>query len=88
MTEIIPEQFKPQPCRASFTFVQDGNTMGTTEKFETLTVELETQLPGEDPFIVLKTTGWSIDDMEDLTELVNKCLDAYPGLDKLTPRVS
>ena len=63
----------------SFKFSQDGNTCGTTEECEELIVEIESSLfinKEEGAFIVLKTnTGWSIDSPEELTELLNRCMD-------------
>lgn len=61
--------------KAEFYFVQEGNTLGTTDEYEDLRVSLETQIPGEEPFIVIKSnTGWSINDTEELSNLINKCL--------------
>lgn len=51
---------------AEITFGQSGNTMSTTSDLETLTVSFEFQMPGEEPFAVLKTEGWSISDLSDL----------------------
>ena len=65
---------KPVFDSATFSFSQEGNTVGTTEDIEILTISLFTQLPGEKPFVVLQTdTGWSIDDIEELAELVKRC---------------
>lgn len=52
---------------------QDGNTMGTTDEIEVLTVRLETQIPDDpfDPFAVLKTEGWSINDGKDIAGLID-----------------
>jgi hypothetical protein len=63
---------------ASFTFTQEGNTPGTTDEFETLTINLEYQMPEkpEDCFIVIKTEGWSVSDGDELKELVDKCVKA------------
>lgn len=62
----------PKLDKAVLTFVQDGNTLGSTDEFETLKLTLETQLPGEDGFFVIKTGGWSIDQFADLEELFGK----------------
>lgn len=67
--------------RAFFSFVQDGNTLGTTEEAEVLQISLETQLPGDTPFVVIKSeTGWSVDDMSELTKIVDKCLGYYKDM--------
>ncbi len=53
---------------------QDGNTVGSTEEIEELTVCLEYQMAepgkGENCFYVLKTEGWSIDGPEELKPLL------------------
>ncbi len=59
---------------------QDGNTIGTTEEIESLTVCLEYQMAepgkGEECFFVLKTKGWSIDDLEELRPLLEDARSA------------
>ncbi len=59
---------------------QDGNTVGTTEEVEELTVCLEYQIPeprkGGECFYVLKTEGWSIDGPEELAPLLNEIKEA------------
>jgi hypothetical protein len=62
----------PQFDHASVTLTQEGNTLGTTAETESITIRLETQLPGEEPFYVLETKGWSFDDAEELAALVNR----------------
>jgi len=69
--------YKPTFCRATFEFTQDGNTLGSTADFENLGIFVETQLPNNDGdvFLVLKSdTGWSFDNIGELTKLVNQCL--------------
>lgn len=66
----------PDLHKASFEFAQDGNTMGTTSETEGLTVDLEYQLPGDEPFLVLRTNGWSADDPEEISKLLQKCINA------------
>ena len=62
----------PEICHVSVKFVQDGNTLGTTEDYETIEINLEFQSSQEEgPFIVLKTEGWSINEPEDLLSLIN-----------------
>lgn len=68
--------------RAEITFTQDGNTLGTTEEVESITICFETQLPGAPPFIVVKTNGWSTDDCQQLLELVGKCQSAIETMRK------
>jgi hypothetical protein len=66
---------KPKLERCSFTFNQEGNSNGTTDEFETLTIECEASLGidnDEDCFYVLKTEGWSIDNVNDLQELFDR----------------
>lgn len=68
---------KPLLSKVKFEFLQDGNTCGTTSETEELTIELESSsiIDGpDDCFIVLRTTtGWSIDNIEELSELIEKC---------------
>lgn len=65
---------------ATLTFIQDGNTMGTTQDTEVLEVQFLTQIPGEDPFMVLKTEGWSINTEEELSQILVKARQAIEGL--------
>lgn len=62
---------------ASFTFSQEGNCLGTTDTMEHLTIECSSDFgidEGLGCFYVLKTqTGWSIDDVKELEELINRC---------------
>ena len=62
---------------ASFTFSQEGNCLGTTDTMEQLTIECNSDFgidESEGCFYVLKTeTGWSIDDVKELEELINRC---------------
>lgn len=53
-------------------FSQEGNSLGTTDEYETLNLNFEYQLPGEGPFIVIKTDGWSINESSELKEFINK----------------
>ena len=59
--------------KLSISFMQDGNTLGTTNKCESITLDLEFQLGVEDgPFYVFKTdTGWSIDNVDDIQNLLD-----------------
>ena len=73
---------KPELMRMSFTFSQEGNCVGSTDKYEELTIECESSLGIDNDggcFYVLKTsTGWSIDstkDLEYLFDRINKTLN-------------
>ncbi len=66
---------KPKLEKCSFTFCQEGNCNGTTDKFEELTIECESSLGidnDEGCFYVLKTDGWSMDGLSDLEELIKR----------------
>jgi len=67
---------KPTLENCSFTFVQEGNCNGTTDKYEELTIECESSLGIDNDggcYYVLKTeTGWSIDNVNDLQELLDR----------------
>jgi len=58
----------PEFMEAKLTFCQEGNSMGTTEDTETISIELENT--GDGCFFVLRTTGWSFDSIEELTSLL------------------
>ena len=63
---------RPEITKISVDFVQDGNTLGTTDEFESLTLDIQFQLGEDGPFYVLTTnTGWSFDRPEELQKLVN-----------------
>jgi hypothetical protein len=72
---------KPLLHRATFEFSQDGNTCGTTKELEELTIEFESPaiISGpDDCFIVIKTdTGWSMDSIDELAELIEKCKKSF-----------
>jgi len=72
----ISEDWNPTPVISSFqfTFTQDGNTLGTTKEFETITIKTEYQIPGEYPFFVIETEGWSVDSVKDLETLFKNFL--------------
>jgi hypothetical protein len=67
---------KPNLQKCSFTFTQEGNCNQTTDEYEELIIECESSLGidnDEGCFYVLKTnTGWSIDDVNDLRELITR----------------
>ena len=66
--------YTPQFDSAYFRFVQDGNTVGTTKEIEKIEIELYTQIPGDNPFFVIKSeTGFSFDSIDEVIELLTKC---------------
>ena len=55
-----------------YTFTQEGNTNGTTGEYEKLKIVEETAvdcLTKGEGFFVIKTKGWSIDEVDELTNL-------------------
>jgi len=68
---------------AKFVYTQEGNTHGTTEEYEELTVEIQGVLgdvENEGGFLVLRTsTGWSINDPSELVELLLRTQDLWAG---------
>jgi hypothetical protein len=67
---------KPILHSAKFEFSQEGNCNGSTNEVEELTIELESSTVIEDGecYIVLRTpTGWSIDSLDELAELIERC---------------
>jgi len=60
--------------KLSAEFHQEGNTLGTTEEYEAITLEGEFQLPGDEPFWVIRTDGWSFDNVSELQKLVDTLL--------------
>lgn len=68
-------------CNMKLTMSQDGNTIGTTEEYEDLTIELETQLPGDEPFFVIKTSsGWSFDAPKELEHIMAAVMGAWNNI--------
>ena len=64
---------KPEIMNVKCTFTQEGNTLGTTEEYEELEISLEFQLSEKQgPFYVIKTDGWSFDDISELKEMIDK----------------
>lgn len=66
---------KPILWELKATFIQDGNTLGTTDETERLEIRLERQdFDEDDPFwLVIKSeTGWSFGSPEELAELIEK----------------
>lgn len=76
---------RPKLEKASFSFCQEGNTTGTTDEVEYITIEAENLILNErngECFFVIKTDGWSIDDIEELADLINNIKSAVTELDK------
>tara|TARA_R110000824_G_scaffold8450_4_gene38513 strand:+ start:10780 stop:11001 length:222 start_codon:yes stop_codon:yes gene_type:complete len=63
---------KPDIMHANIRFSQEGNTLGTTDDYESIDLSLEWQLPEDDPFFVIKTDGWSFNDISELQDLVDR----------------
>ena len=65
---------KPILTNIIYKFIQEGNTDGTTDETEELIVELEGAIDilTDGAYMVLRTsTGWSINDKEELIELID-----------------
>lgn len=71
----------PECSSASAEFTQDGNTVGTTDELESIRIDLVTPLPGEEPFIVIRTDGWSINDIGELKMLIDKVMLIFGKVD-------
>jgi hypothetical protein len=81
----MTKDYKIRLSQANVQFTQDGNTLGSTDDTEILDISFENQLPGDETFMVLRsTTGWSINDASDLTnilERVHKAIEAIREFD-------
>ena len=66
--------------KITYDFVQEGNTQGTTDEYEKLTIEVETVLGdiNEGNFYVLRTEGWSINSILELEDLFKKIKQGFP----------
>jgi hypothetical protein len=76
---------KPKLEKCSFTFGQEGNTNGTTDEFEIITIECESSLGidnDEGCYYVLRTEGWSIDNVNELQELFDRIQKSIQGGNK------
>ena len=62
------------------TLSQEGNTLGTTGEHEEMTVSLETQIPGDRPFIVIKTEGWSFDGGDEAKAIFDSLVEKFTAL--------
>lgn len=66
---------KPQLEKCSFQFSQESNVNGSSGDIELLDIDCESSLGIDndgDCFYILKTEGWSIDDLSDLQELLDR----------------
>lgn len=66
---------KPKLEKAVFDFTQDGNCIESAGEIEELSITFESSLgidEDEDGFFVLRTNGWSIDNAEELDELLKR----------------
>lgn len=61
--------------KISYTFIQEGNTLGTTELDETITINVEApvgDIVEHGGFLVIRSeTGWSIDNPKEFMNLLN-----------------
>jgi hypothetical protein len=73
----------PKLEKCSFTFMQEGNSNETTDEVEELVVECQSSLGidnDEGCYYVLKTsTGWSIDNVNDLQNLFDRINKVIQG---------
>jgi hypothetical protein len=68
---------KPILYKANFEFTQQGNSNGTTQEIESLSIDCESSGTAEFFFVLKSDSGWSIDDVKELQELflrVENCL--------------
>jgi len=64
---------KPEVTGVKVKFEQEGNTLGTTSEYEEIEISLEFQAAVEDePFYVIKTEGWSFDNIGEIEELIKR----------------
>ena len=69
------------PHRVLFEFFQEGNTMGTTAETERLSIVLQdATLDGEFFYELKSETGWSMDDPQELKDILNRCHKALEAL--------
>jgi predicted nucleotidyltransferase len=75
------KDYKIRLSEAKIQLVQAGNTLGTTDETEILDISFENQLPGEETFMVLRTsTGWSMNAASDLMQILEQVHKAIDGL--------
>lgn len=73
--------------KISYTFFQEGNTLGTTTTEEEMIVDVETQCDSIEEsggFLVIKTDGWSINNVEELKDMLKLVEDgvSFNGIKK------
>jgi hypothetical protein len=79
----------PLLMRVQAVFSQDGNTMGTTEEYEDLTITMEYQTPPDlgneaEGFFTLKTeSGWSVDNPDEIVNLIESVKQAAIKIGKI-----
>lgn len=64
---------KPTISNIDVHYIQDGNTLGTTDELESINISIQFQDPwddADDGFVVIKTDGWSMDDISELDILI------------------
>jgi len=68
--------------RIVYSFSQEGNTLGTTDEVEELTITVEAPLGdirNDGGFLVIQTsTGWSINEPHDLLDILNTVRRGIP----------
>jgi hypothetical protein len=75
------KDYKIRLSEAKVQFTQDGNTLGSTDDAEILDISFENQLPGDETFMVLRSsTGWSMHSASDLVSILDVAHKAIDGL--------
>ena len=74
-TTTSKDYYGPDISKVTFQYSQSPNTLGTTDPTgvgsEDITIDCEYQLPGEEPFFVIRSdSGWSFDDPESFLKLL------------------
>jgi hypothetical protein len=74
-TTTSKDYYGPDISKVTFQFTQTPNTLGTTDPSgvgsEDIAIDCEYQLPGEEPFFVIRSdSGWSFDDPESFLKLL------------------
>jgi hypothetical protein len=74
-TTTSKDYYGPDISKVTYQFTQTPNTLGTTDPSgvgsEDITIDCEYQLPGEEPFFVIRSdSGWSFDHPESFLKLL------------------
>ncbi len=78
---VSMKDYKIRLSEAKVQLTQDGNTLGSTDETEILDISFENQLPGDETFMVLRSsTGWSINAASDLASVLDAAHKAIDGL--------